>query len=154
MPTITDVIDAVATPPLASLQQVLDTGGPYGPGSHYLQNFTTNGAFLLPAGTYGISGTYGVLTSINGAIPPQLGFSFGFNDATLVSSGDEYHQRFVQVCLLHQLPITGAFIITETHDVNLVQQLFLWPSLIGSAARLGLYVAPGIHIDLFYLCVL
>lgn len=156
MPSVTDIIDAVATPPLASLQQVLDTGGPYGPGSHTLQNFTTNGAFLLPAGSYSVSGTYGVIAQVSGVIPRATGFYLGYNDpaAVILPSGDRYADLIGQVNLIHFLPITGAAVITEYHDLHHVSELFLWPALLGSAAKLGLYVAPNWGIDLYYMCVL
>lgn len=154
MPTITDVIDAIATPPLASLQQVLDTTGPYSAGSHTLTQFTTNGAFLLPAGTYGVSGTYGVLVNVNGSIPTAAGRQLGWVDGAIFASGEVYYDRIAQVVLLHQLPITSAWVITEQHDCFGLSQLFLWPALLGSPAQLGLYVAPNWHVDLYYMCVL
>lgn len=154
MPTTVDIIDALSAPPLASLQQVLDTGGPYGPGDHTLTQFTTTGGFLLPAGTYGVSGTYGVIVTVNGLIPPHAGFSIGWNDVLFLASGDVYEDRIAQVCLLHTLPITGASVITEMVDINLVTQLVTWPLLIGTPATIGLHVEPNWHVDLFYMCVL
>lgn len=156
MPTVTDVIDAIATPPLATLQQVRDTAGPYGPGSHTLDTFTTNGAFLLPAGTYGISGTYGVIAQVSGLFPAAAGRQMGYVDpaGVIFASGELYHDLIGQVNLIHFLPITGAGVITEFHDLHHISELFLWPSLIGSAAKLGLYVGPNWHLDLFYMCVL
>jgi hypothetical protein len=156
VPSITSIIDTVATPPLASLQQVLDTGGPYGPGSYKLTTFTTNGAFLLPAGTYGISGTYGVIAQVNGIIPPNAGFDVGWVDpgGIIFASGEVWEPLIGQVNLIHFLPITGAGIITESHDLHRLQETFLWPALLGSAANVGLYVAPNWHVDLYYMCVL
>jgi hypothetical protein len=154
VPATVDVIDSITNVPLASLQQVLDTGGPYGPGSHTLTDFTTAGAFLLPAGTYPVSGTYGVIVQVNGAIPPESGYMFGWNDAALLPSGDTYFDRFAQLALLHFLPITGAAVVTQLEDVRTISQLFLWPILLLSPAKIGLWVAPNMHIDLFYMCVL
>ena len=154
MSTITAIIDAVASPPLAALQQVLDTTGPYGPGSHTLTNFTTNGAFLLPAGTYSISGTYGCLVEINGTVPPAAGFKKGWVDGAIFASGEMFYDSICQFNLLHILPVTGATIITEMHDCHFNSQVFLWPALLGSAAKVGLYVYPNWHVDLYYLCSL
>jgi len=154
MPTTVDIIDAISAPPLAALQQVLDTAGPYGPGDHTLTQFTTNGAFLLPAGTYSISGTYGVLVTVNGSIPAHAGFTIGWNDVTIFPSGDIYEDRIAQVVLMHTLPITGAKIITQLEDINLISQSVFYPLLVGTPATLGLHVSPNWHVDLYYLCVL
>jgi hypothetical protein len=154
MPVPTGVVDALSTPPFVSLNQVLDTSGPYTAGDHTLTQFTTSGAFLLPAGTYGVSGTYGVIVQPT-TIPPQWGFDIGWNDVSFpIASGDEYEPRLAQLCVIHTLPISGARIITQREDIHLVQQLILWPLLIGSAAAIGLHVEPGIVVDLFYMCVL
>lgn len=154
MPSITDIIDTVATPPLASLQQVLDTNGPFAAGDHTISSFVTNGAFLLPAGTYQVNGTYGVIVQAS-TFPAQAGRIFGWNDAAFPTiSGDQYLDRIAQVCLLHTLPITGATVITETFDVHLASQLFLWPALIGAGTSVGLHVFPNFAVELFWMCVL
>lgn len=154
MPTVGSIIDTVTTPPLASLQQVLDTGGPYGAGSHLRASFHTSGAFLLPAGTYDVGGTYGVLVQVQGAVPVHAGQTEGFNDGSVVGSGDRYNRRIAQVCLLHQLPISGAWVITEMHDQFTIQALYLWNVNLGSPAKLGLHVTPGWSVDLYYMAVL
>lgn len=154
MPTTVDIIDAVTSPPLTTLQQVLDTNGPYGPGSHTLTDFHTDGAFLLPAGTYSVSGTYGCIVQVNGIVPPAAGFTIGWNDVSILASGDVYEDRIAQFCLLHTLPITGAKVIYQVQDINLISQTVYFPVLVGSAATIGLYVQPNWHVDLYYLCVL
>lgn len=154
MPAQVSIIDALSSPPFASLQQVLDTGGPYGPGSHTLTTFTTSGAFILPAGTYGISGTYGVIVEVNGTIPASAGFRLGWDDVTIFANGNEYEDRIAQVVLLHTLPITGAKIIYSMSDIVLLQQTVYTPLLVGTPLTLGLYVSPNWHVDLYYLCVL
>jgi hypothetical protein len=154
MPSITDIIDTVASPPLASLQQVLDTTGPYAAGDHTITNWTTNGAFLLPSGTYQVNGTYGVIVQAS-TFPAQAGRILGWNDAGFPTiSGDEYLDRIAQVCLLHQLPVTGAYVITNTWDVHLASELILWQPLLGSGQKIGLHVFPNFAVDLFWMCVL
>lgn len=153
MPVDTSIIDTVTTPPLASLQQVLDLGGPYS-GDHTFSTFMTNGAFLLPAGTYAVGGTYGVIVQTS-TFPAAAGRELGWNDASFPTiSGDQYFDRIAQVCLLHQLPITGAYVISETFDVHLPSQLFLWPAYLGGGTRIGLHVFPNFAVELFYMCVL
>ncbi len=154
MPATSGVIDALATPPIASLQQVLDTNGPYGAGSHTIANFHTGGAFILPAGTYPISGTYGVLTVINGAIPPGLGLEIGWQDSGITDDGDIYYDRTLQLAIEHQLPITGAYVITNLYSSYRMTELFLWQGIVDAPSRIGLYVAPNLSFDLYFMCVL
>jgi|SRR5215467_5254187 len=154
MPVSVDVIDTVATPPFASLQQVLDTNGPFGSGDHTISQFHTNGAFLLPTGNYDVGGTYGVIVQAS-TFPSSAGRIFGWNDGAFPTiSGDEYLDRIAQVCLLHILPITGAYVISATFDVHLPSQLLTWPLLLGSTAKIGLHVFPGFAVEMFYMCVL
>lgn len=151
--TQTGIIDTITTPPLASLQQVLDTNGPF-TGDHTFTQFHTDGAFLLPAGNYDVSGTYGVIVQAS-TFSPAGGRILGWNDASFPTiSGDEYIDRIAQVVLLHQLPITGAFVITQTFDVHLASQTMLWPVYLGSGSKVGLHVFPNYAVEMFYLCVL
>ena len=156
MPSVTGIIDTVATPPLASLQQVLDVRGPYPPGNYRLDTFDTNGAFLLPAGTYSISGTYGVIAQVAGPIPQFAGLDVGWVDpfGSIFASGETYEPLIAQLNLIHFLPITSAGVITNTLDMHRLQELMLWPALLLSPANLGLYVSPNWSVDLLYLCVL
>lgn len=153
MPQPTGIVDIVTTPPLAALQQVRDTNGPYGAGVHTLTNFHTDGAFLLPAGTYDIGGTYGLLSRISGAIPIEWGTADGWTD---FASQDEayFFNRIAQVVVQRQLPITGAWVTTEKFDMHYLQQMVLWPLFVGGGTRVGLYVAPDIAVDVFYFCYL
>jgi hypothetical protein len=154
MPSITDIIDTVASPPLASLQQVLDTNGPFAAGDHTITQFHTDGAFLLPAGNYDVTGTYGVLVEVS-TFPAHAGRIDGWNDAAFPTiSGDTYLDRIAQVCVLHNLPLTGATIITMTYDVHLPVQLFLWTPLLGAGTKIGLHVFPNFAVELFWMCVL
>lgn len=153
MTQATGIIDSLATPPLSLLQQVLDDLGPYGAGDVTLSDFHTSGGFLLPAGTYSVSGTYGVIVQAS-LFPAIAGRELGWNDATFPTiSGDTYFDRIAQLCVLHQLPTTGAYVISSTHDIFLASQLVLWPGLIGGPAKLGLHVFPNFAVDLFYMCI-
>lgn len=154
MPTITDIIDTVASPPFASLQQVLDKNGPFSAGSHTITQFHTDGAFLLPAGDYDVTGTYGLIVQAS-TFPISAGRILGWNDASFPTiSGDEYRDRIAQVCVLHNLPITSATIITQSFDVHQPQQLFLWQPLLAAGTKIGLHVFPGFEVELFWMCVL
>jgi len=155
MPVSQSIVDSLAAPPLAALQPVLDTNGPYSTGDYTLASFTTNGAFLLPAGTYDVGGTYGVIAIVRGAIPAKAGVRFGWTSfPDFFPWGAQYDRRICQLVLQHFLPITGSYITTAVNDVNTLAWTMLWPVLIGSGARLGLHVEPGWSVDLQYLCVL
>src|SRR5262249_44717426 len=139
-----------------TLTQVLDTNGPYGPGDHTLPSFHTDGAFLLPAGTYQVNGTYGAIVSVNGAIPAFAGFDVGWNDplGVIVWSGDEYEQRICQVNVLRNTALAPAWVGYQVNDVFLIQQVVRWEPFLGAGMQLGLHVDPNWHVDLYYLCVL
>jgi hypothetical protein len=156
MPVTTTVIDNVTAPPFATLQQVLDTHGPYGAGSHNLLTFTTNGAFLLPAGTYQVNGTYGVIVAVHGAIPHQAGFSIGYNDpgGIILYSGDVYEQRIAQVNVLRNSALAPAWVATEVEDISQILQLVQYAPYLGAGMQIALHVEPNWSVDLFYQCVL
>jgi hypothetical protein len=154
MPAPTGVVDALTTPPFALLNPVQDTNGPYAAGNHTLTNFHTDGSFLLPAGTYDLGGTYGVIVNFNGVIPPQLGYSIGWDGPLFAAEGWRYDRRFCQLVLQHFLPIPGAWLTVSIDEVHFLSEMFSWPVLIGSGSRLGLHVEPGSSVNLQYLCLL
>jgi len=154
VPSVTDIIDTIASPPFASLQQVLDTNGPYGAGNHTLTQFATGGAFLLPAGTYDVGGTYGVIARVNGTIPPREGFKIGWSDPASINDESRYLNPIAQIIQQHLLPITGAYVTTTSEWMYNLQLWVPWQVLLGSGARVGLHIEPNWSLDLFYLCVL
>lgn len=150
-----DIIDQIATPPLGTLDIVLDENGPYTFGNYDLDTFVTTVTHgLLPPGTHQVHGTYGVVIQLNGAIPTTWGVKFGYS--SLVSSGNEgdiYENRICQAVLMHQL-LGGAWVATDVEDVHRVPFLMQWPFRLIGGDLLGLNVSPGVAVDLFYLCVL
>lgn len=154
MPATQGIIDTIAFPPIGLLNPVLDTGGPYSAGSWTFDTFTTGGAMLLPAGTYQVHGTYGVIAQVNGAIPTPWGFSIGLDSGgALGFEGYRYDNRFCQLVPMHQL-LSGVLYPMEIVDVHYSYQMVLWPFRLIGGDRLGLHVSPDISIDLYYLCVL
>lgn len=152
MPTPGGVIDQFLHPPLGLLNPVLDEAGPYGPGSSTRSTFVTSGAFLLPAGTYQVSGTYGVIAVPNGAIPTVFGIDLGWNDAGYpLASGDHYRERFGQINVIHQL-LSGVTVITQQFDLDTLENFALWD--VALPAAIGIWVNPSMNMDLYYLCVL
>lgn len=156
MPAITDVIQALTTPPLISLQQVLDTNGPFAAGDHTIDTFHTDGAFLLPAGSYGVSGTYGVIVRAT-TIPINASRLIGFNGivAGQDESEDTFLDRLCQVVIYRSFPITGALYAIQRLDCQYATQLTLWSAFNGAAPdHIGLHVFPGWAVDLYWMCVL
>jgi hypothetical protein len=154
MPLPLTVIDGVFTAPLSLLVPVLDAGGPYGFGSHERDTFVAPGGFPLTPGTYQVHGTYGVIIVVNGAIPPTWGYAEGFRSGGALSDeGVRYDNRFCQAVPLHQA-LSGVFVPVAYHDVHYIPYLIQWPFALNTSDRLGLYVSPGIAIDLYYLCIL
>lgn len=154
MPVVTGVIDSIAFPPLGLLNPVLDTGGPYSFGDHSLSTFTTGGAFLLPAGTYQVHGTYGVIAVVSGAVPLAWGYDIGYDSGTTIGAeGIRYENRFCQLVPLHQV-LSGFYLPVDRLDMHYILDSLLWPFRLVGGDLLGLHVEPGIQIDLYYLCVL
>lgn len=154
MTATTGLIDALAFPPLGSLNPVLDDGGPYATGDYSLSTFTTGGAFLLPAGTYQVHGTYGVITVPSGAIPAAWGYEIGFDSGgALGNEGWRFFNRFCQLVPMHQL-FSGFLLPLDRHDCNFAVDYLLWPFRLIGGDVLGLHVEPGVAVDLYYLCVL
>src|SRR6476661_5596559 len=104
MPVPASAIDILAYPPIGTLNPVLDDNGPYTFGDHTFTTFHTAGAFLLPAGTYQVHGTYGCIVRPNGEIPITWGYRIGYDSGGAVGfEGWEYENRFAQIVVMHQL---------------------------------------------------
>lgn len=150
----TGVIDLLAFPPVGSLNPVLDTDGPYAAGDWQLTQFSTTGAFILPAGSYQIHGTYGVIVQPVGAIPPTWGYSLGFDSGGAIGAeGWRYYNRFAQLVVQHQV-LGGYYATVDSVEIHTLSQLIIWPFRLIGGDQLGLNVSPGITVDLYYLCLL
>lgn len=121
----------------------LDGNGPYGPGNHVLSTWL-NGASLS-----NVSDTFGVVVQFNGAIPPKLGLVIGFDDGGTVNL-DEFQLRLVQLVALHQL-LSGTWVPSQVVDLHALPFMIRWAEAL--PGRVGLYVSPGISVDLYYLLV-
>lgn len=107
---------------------------------------------MLPAGTYGVAGTYGIVWALNGAIPPTLGTLDGWVDPIgSIADGVRYDQRLAQLVIQHQL-LGGAFLNTQIVDIHYLTGGFTFDNALPS--RIGIWVAPPLLLDLFYLCIL
>jgi len=154
MPVPSGVVDFLAFPPVGTLNPVLDTNGPFGFGSHTFTTFHTTGAFGLPAGTYQVHGTYGCIIRVNGTIPATWGRTVGYDSGGAVGfEGIVFENRFAQVVLMHQL-LSGFFATVLEEDAVHTAETFFWPFRLIGGDQLGLWVSPGITVDVYYLCIL
>jgi hypothetical protein len=140
MPNI-GIIDFATSPPVGILTPRLDHNGPFGPGNHMFTSWDDNGT------SRNVSDTYGVIVQFNGAIPPKLGLVPGFDDGGLIVA-DEFDMRLVQLVAMHQL-LTGPWAITQLDDLHVLPFMLRWAEAL--PGRVGIYVLPGIAVDLFYL---
>jgi len=153
MPGATALIDTVASPEIGLLRPILDTGGPYYAGSWTFDTFTTAGAGFLPAGTYPVYRTFGVLVQVNGSIPAGWGYSKGLDSGMALGfEGDWYYNRFCQVVPFREL-LSGVLWPLEVNDIHRAADIVRWPFRLVGSSRIGLHVSPGIEIDLYYLCI-
>ena len=155
MPVSTSVGSVIIGPPIALLRPVLDENGPFTAGSHTITDFLTTVAHgVLPAGTWPIGGTYGVLVQPNGVIPTAWGSTVGYDSGGAI--GDEgvvFENRFAQVVVMHQA-IGGAFVTVLQQDCRLLQTYIPTPFVPLGGDRIGLHVSAGVAVDLFFMCLL
>lgn len=137
------LIDFALAPPIGVLNAHLDGFGPYGPGNHTLTTWQNAGV------TSNVSDTFGLVMQFNGAIPPKLGLTLGYDDGALIVT-DEFEMRLVQLVAQHQL-LSGAWVVTQIEDIHVLPLTIRWAESL--PGRVGLYIAPGINVDLFYLLV-
>lgn len=147
MPSISGVIDQFVHAPLGGLVNQLDGNGPFASGDHTITDWKKGGLSGVP-----LAVTYGVLVIINGAIPLYWGSVLG---ATLGGgtpfNGELWQPRIAQLVVQHQLNVLGGgpFITTQIVECHTTGTLVLWD--IALPGKLGLYVAPGISVDLQFL---
>ncbi len=151
----TGVANLLVTPPIALLRPIRDENGPYSFGDYTITEFlTTTTHGLLPAGTWPIGGTYGVMTFLSGAIPTTWGYDIGYDSHGAIGvEGYRYFNRFAQVVVMHEA-IGGSFLTIQIQDIHYIQE---WVPTVFTPVggdRLGLHVSPDISVDLFFMCLL
>lgn len=135
------IIQGLTNVPIGLLQTKLDSNGPYAPGNHTLTTWQDGGV------TRNVSDTFGVVVQINGAIAAKLGKRIGYDDGVVVNT-DRFDTRIVQVVQMHQ-DLSGAWLVTQLEDVDYAPFMMRWTEDL--PGRLGLYVSPTWHVDLFFL---
>jgi hypothetical protein len=139
--------DQFLHPPLGLLRPHLDYHGPYsGNVTRTVWSDTPGPVFSdLP-----VSESFGVVIQLNGAIPAGYGLTLGWESPDTLYSADEYEIRLLQLVVQHQF-ISGAWTTSQLVSVNSFPTTVLWS--VALPGRLGLYVAPGLAFDLFFLLV-
>lgn len=143
MPNV-GIIDVINNLPIGLLQPRLDGNGPYGPGNHSLTTWSDGGV------TKNVDNTFGVVVQISGSIAPYVGVTYGFDDGGEVVT-DVYEQRITQLVTLHQM-FGGNWVATSVVDVFVAPYLIRWVEAL--PGKIGLYVGPTWHVDLYYLLAL
>ena len=141
MPPSTSIIQQFLHPPVGVLTSLLDGNGPYS-GIVTLTNWDDAGT------PRSVTDSYGVLTQVT-VIPPELGFSNGWVHLSDPVTGEEYEKRLVQIVVQHQLLLGGAFVTTQLLDSHMLSDMVLWEEAF--PGRIGLYVLPGVSVDLYFL---
>jgi hypothetical protein len=140
MPDI-GIIQSFTQLPIGVLDTALDSAGPYGPGSHSLTTWSQSGTIR------NVNDTFGVVIQVSGAIAPKLGLQPGFDDGGTVVL-DTFQLRPVQAVQLFQTR-SGVWVPLDVRNIMWLPYLLRWVE--DQPGKLGLYVAPTWHVDLYYL---
>jgi hypothetical protein len=146
VPSQIGVIDQFVSAPLGVLLNWVDGNGPFASGDHTLTDWKKGGVSVP------LAITYGVLVIINGAIPPEWGFTLGAGlGGSTPFNGESWQPRIAQLVVQHQLNVLGGgpFVTTQITNTFQTGTLVMWN--IALPGKLGLYVAPGISVDLQFL---
>jgi len=148
MPDISvGVIDQFLHPPIGALSPHLDYHGPYSGLETITQWSITAGPVFTDIP---VANTFGVMLNINGAIPAGWGFTNGWVSPDTLYDEAIYDERICQLVIQHQF-LSGAWISTQIVEVHSFPIAIVWD--IALPGRVGLLVAPGLAVDLFFLMV-
>jgi hypothetical protein len=151
----TTIGSTIIQPAVSLLRPVLDENGPFGFGSHTITDFLTTTAHgLLPAGTWPVGGTYGVIVQPSGSIPVAWGYELGYDSGgSIGAEGWVYENRFAQLIVMHQA-IGGSYVTMSVTDCHSLQTYIPMDLVIGGGDRIGLYPSAGVSVDLYFMCLL
>jgi hypothetical protein len=125
-------------PPIGVLAPFLDWRGPYA------GNLTITHRHDGPP----IGNTFGVMWQFNGIIPIGWGFENGWVSDDGQYEQSTYETRLFQLVVQHQFR-SGVWTTTQLIEPMYAPGAAMWE--VALPGRLGLLVAPGIRIDLYYL---
>jgi len=148
------VSQLLVNPPIGLMDPIRDEHGAFAAGDHTITDFLTTSAHgVLPAGTWPIGGTFGVIVAPT-VFPVTWGYDIGYDSGSPVGfEGWTYENRFAQLVVMHQA-ISGAFIPVQVVDCFRVQTYIPTAFVPVSGDRIGLHVSPGISVELYFMCLL
>ena len=142
MPSTQSVIDFLLVPQLGELDAVLDVNGPYYGGTSWTFTTFNDGSVI-----WSVSASGGVAVQFNGAIPAHLGLKVGYDDGASIQT-DQFDFRLVQLVVMHQLH-SGQWVVSQLEDIYTLPFVVRWTEAL--PGKIGLYVLPGVSVDLYYL---
>jgi len=142
---LSGLIDFYLHPPIGLLEPQLDFFGPYSGQNTRTEWSSTAGPIFTPVP---VSATYGVQLQLNGAIPSGWGLTNGWVSDDGQYDESIYQPPLAQLVVQHRFP-NGAWITTQVQWIETFPTVVLWA--VSLPGRLGLYVAPRLTFDLFYL---
>lgn len=148
MPSVdVGIIQPLLHPPLGFLTTHLDGHGPYSGNVELSVWSSTVGPIYTDLN---VSDTFGVYVTINGSIPAGWGFITGWVSDDAQYDEAIYEERLAQIVVQHQL-LSGLWVSTQIVELRSFPHAVLWDTAL--PGRIGLLVAPGLAVDLFYLLV-
>jgi hypothetical protein len=144
VPISSGIIDSALHPPLGLLTNVLDANSPYS-GDATITTWSDGGTIRA------VGDTFGVIVIVSSLIPTPLGYTIGAGlGGGSIFEGTEYDLRLWQLVVQHQLALgLGGWVTTQLFDSHQLAAIVVWQEAI--PGRLGLFVLPGLAVDLQFL---
>lgn len=144
-PIGTGLIDFLLHPPLGLMNPRLDYLGPYSGNVTLTQYSVTPGPVFE---YHQVRDSYGILVQLNGPIPTKWGYEIGWYSDDGQYDESQFWPPLAQIVIQHQF-LGGAWVTSQMDVVRSFPQLVLWQQSL--PGRVGLSIAPGITLDIFYL---
>lgn len=143
--SVSRIIDSFVRPGFDKLATYRDYLGPYTGNNTLTQWSETAGPIFT---RWSVSSSFGVVVNPEGPIPTGWGFREGWSDDATAHVCVQWTPPFGRLYVQTQLA-NGFYLTTSIVTLDVFPCMVTWVD--APAARLGLWVAPNISLELFYL---
>jgi hypothetical protein len=143
--SVARIIDSFVRPGFDKLGTYHDYLGPYSGNNTITQWSETPGPVFT---NWNVASSFGVVVNPVGAIPEGWGYRNGWVDEPTAHNCVQWEPPFGKLYVQTRLA-NGFYLTTSIVTLDVFPHMEVW--IDAPAARLGLYVAPNIALDLFFL---